>query len=276
MVYHLFARGDNKAHLFRDDDDFAHFLTVLRAGLTRFGIECLAYCLLSNHYHLLVKPYQHSVSRLMQQVNGTYCQWFNRRHGRVGHVLQGRFGSRIIDHHEYLLNAVKYVAMNPVAAGCVANPGDWAWSSYRATAGLCDIPELLTLDPIWGALGCDDDANGRSGYIQHVNTAGSIDESPTGLYSGGEQLSSQIAPLLERYRTEREFLYADRFATRPPLATVLAPATSKDGLKQAAAEAYHRYAYTLQEIGTCVGRSPSTISRWVKPAVAATILPQQP
>ena len=268
-VYHLFARGDDKATIFRDDRDCTHFLEVLGAALQRFDIACVTYCLISTHYHLLAVRHAHSVSRLMQQLNGEYCQWFNRRHGRIGHVLQGRFGSRIVGDESYLLTALRYVVMNPVAAGFVPRPEDWKWSSYRATAGLCAAPPWLTLEGVWTALGCEDSATGRERYIAHVTAGTTPDDYPRVLVFGSDLLARQVRPELTPHRENGDFVYAERFATRPPLADILEDADSTPALQRAVRDAFHRHAYTLREIGAMIGRTPSTISKWIRKADAA-------
>lgn len=262
-AYHLFARGDDKASIFRDDADCTRFLDVLAAALARFAVQCLAYCLLWNHYHLLVVPHEHSVSRLMQSINGTYCRAFNRRHRRVGHVLQGRFGSRIVDDSTYLLTVLRYIAMNPVSGGRVGRPEDWPWSSYRATAGICEVPAFLAVDRIWHALRCEDAVAGRATFIAHVNKSTEATDVETPIVLGSDLLRSQITPLLQPHRKNRDFVCAERFATRPALEDLLGDADSVDTLKRAARLAFQQYAYTLREIGDMVGRTPSTISKWV-------------
>ncbi|HJR58876.1 MAG TPA: transposase [Vicinamibacterales bacterium] len=263
-AYHLFARGDNKAAIFRDDEDCARFLDLLTRVLGRFAVQCLAYCLLWNHFHLLVIPREHSVSRLMHDLNGTYCQWFNRRHKRVGHVLQGRFGSRIVDESDYMLTALRYIAMNPVAGGQVTRPDDWVWSSYRATAGICAAPVFLALDAVWSALHCPDPVAGRARYIAHVAGGADSDELQKALLFGDDLLVRQVRPLVEPHRDTEAFVHAERFAaTRPPLDAILLNADSPWTVKRAARDAFHRYGYTLQEIGDMVGRTPSSISKWI-------------
>lgn len=268
-AYHLFARGDNKMCIFRDDTDCTRFLELLTAALERFTVQCLAYCLLWNHYHLLVIPHEYSVSRLMQYLNGKYCRGFNRRHHRVGHVLQGRFGSRIVDDDEYMLTVLRYIALNPVAGGRVSRLEDWVWSSYRATAGLCAPPPFLAIDRLWTALGCSGADKGRAKYIAHVKKDAGAEEFEKVLVFGSELLGRQVTPLLEPHRNTRAFVYAERFATRPPLDDLLINADSTTALKIAARDAFQRHAYTLEQIGDMVGRSPSTISKWIRQVEAS-------
>ena len=110
-----------------------------RPADTGVGSQFSAFCLLVNHLHLLVTPREQPLWRMMQQLNSTYCSWFNQRHERVGHVLQGRYKSKLIDDCAYFLNATRYLALNPVVAQQVEHPEDW-WSSYRAAIGLATTP----------------------------------------------------------------------------------------------------------------------------------------
>ena len=101
LLHHVFARGNEKACIYADDQDYESFLELLARTLPRFDVRCVAYCLVWNHYHLLLVPNEHPISRLLQQLNSAYCQRFNRRHHRVGHVLQGRYGCRIVEDGAY-------------------------------------------------------------------------------------------------------------------------------------------------------------------------------
>lgn len=262
--YHIFARGDNKAHLFHNDCDYRTFLDFLPQSLDRFAVECLAYCLLSNHYHLLVIPGQYSVSRLMHHLNTTYCVWFNRSHRRVGHVLQGRFGARIVDDAEYLMRAIRYITINPVAASLVKDPADWAWSSYPATAGRCPAPPYLALGRVWEAFSCTTAQSGRARVMRYVAAgAAADDELRQALLFGGDLLARQVKPLLRPHQGTDAYTYADRFAARPPLDALFLNADSRTAVIAAARDAFRRHAYTLRQIGDFVGRTESTISKWI-------------
>ena len=131
MLHHVMSRGNDKREMFIDDVDYARYLELLERSSRRFGIEVIAYCLMPNHVHLLLKPALHPLSRLMQHVNSAYCGWFNRRHGRVGHVLQGRYKAQILESGPSFLRVLRYIMLNPVNARMVARPGDWSWSSFR-------------------------------------------------------------------------------------------------------------------------------------------------
>jgi putative transposase len=262
MQYHVVSRGNEKGCIFVDDQDCESFMELLRAGLTRFGVSCISYCLLWNHFHLLLAVGQHSVSRLMQHVNSKYAQEFNRRHGRVGHLYQGRFGSRMVDHGAYTRAVLRYVALNPVAARRVEDPADWKWSSYRATVGLDAPPTFLALDNVWAAFGTKDAGIGRSRFAQFV-LGGLQDVFTNPLLYGADRLARHVAPLLTPHRSICDYIAAERFAVRPSLGALFEGQFDQGQLEGTAHVAFVEHAYTLAEIAAMVNRSPSTVCRWI-------------
>src|SRR5213083_1354984 len=124
-VYHVFARGNAKQEIFLDDRDRHLFLDLVAQSLRRFSWRCLAYCLMPNHYHLVIRTSAPNLSPGMRQINGVYAQRFNRRHDRVGHVFQGRFGATLIQEDEHLLEAIRYVVLNPLRAGLARSADEW-------------------------------------------------------------------------------------------------------------------------------------------------------
>ncbi len=135
-VYHVTSRGDRREPIYRDDDDRRMQLDIVAQAMDRFDAKVLAYCLMGNHYHLVLVTQQPNLSRLMRHVNGVYTQCFNRRHALVGHVFQGRFKAILVDSDTYLLALCRYVERNPVAAGLARSVADWPWSSYAAHVGV--------------------------------------------------------------------------------------------------------------------------------------------
>jgi putative transposase len=145
-IYHVTSRGDRRESIYRDDLDRQAQLETIAHAMDRFDAQVLAYCQMGNHFHLVLHTRQANLSRLMRHVNGVYTQAFNRRHGLVGHLFQGRFKAILVDRDAYLLALCRYVERNPVAAGLVAGPSDWAWSSCRAHLGLAVTPPWLDTD----------------------------------------------------------------------------------------------------------------------------------
>lgn len=140
------SRGNAGQEIFLNPGDRTAFLETLDLVVARFGWLCHAYCLMGNHYHLLIETPKPNLFQGMRELNGVYTQAFNRCHGRSGHVLQGRFKAILVDKEAYLLELARYVVLNPVRAGLARAAKDWPWSSYRATGGLSDPPPFLVVD----------------------------------------------------------------------------------------------------------------------------------
>ena len=151
-VYHVTSRGDRRESIYRDDADRQSQLQVIAQAMDRFDAQVLAYCLMGNHFHLVLHTRAGTLSRLMRHVNGVYTQRFNHRHGVVGHLFQGRFKAILVDRDAYLLALCRYVERNPVAAGMVDAAAAWPWSSHRAHLGLQPSPDWLDTDGLHGHL----------------------------------------------------------------------------------------------------------------------------
>lgn len=134
-LYHVTSRGARRGAIFRDDDDRTRWLAILATALRACDAHVFAYCLMGNHYHLVVQTRQANLSVLMHRINSIYSPAFNRRHGQCGSLLESRFKAVHVDRDAYLLQACRYVDLNPVRAGLVESPVEWAWSSYRAHTG---------------------------------------------------------------------------------------------------------------------------------------------
>ena len=146
--YHVGVRGVRKTPLFHDDPDRHEILGRLGEVVVRYGWQCLAYCLMTNHFHLVVKTVEPTISRGMQWLNSRYCEYFNGRYGIEGHAIERRFWSKVVACEEQLLTVIPYVLLNPVRAGICARPGDWPWSSYLATARRAPAPSWLAVEQV--------------------------------------------------------------------------------------------------------------------------------
>ncbi|HEX7150253.1 MAG TPA: transposase, partial [Thermoanaerobaculia bacterium] len=151
--YHITSRGNERRDIFRDDADRLLFLSLLAKAVQRFKWSLFTFTLMTNHYHLVLQTPLPNLSRGMQWLNGAYATAFNRRHKRCGHLFQGRFHALLIEKEAYLAQVLRYVALNAVRAGMVERPEDYAWSSYRAIAGLEAAPEWLDLSAALAAFG---------------------------------------------------------------------------------------------------------------------------
>ena len=148
----MIARGNERKSVFRDDADHRRYLERLAFYRDKFGFGLVAYCLMGNHVHLAIERGKFPLSRIMAGLQSSYTQYFNRRHGRVGHLFQGRYKAFLVEKDRYGLALLRYIHENPVKAGVVARPEEYGWSSdrfYRRGRG----PEWLDLDGMLAMLG---------------------------------------------------------------------------------------------------------------------------
>jgi REP element-mobilizing transposase RayT len=143
-TYHVNAHAISNAALFRDGVDRQRFLDLLERTVSSHEWSCYAYCLMGTHYHLVVHTPEANIGIGMKWLNGAYAQGFNRRHGTRGHVFESRYDSRYIEREPHLLEALRYVVNNPVAAGLCDDAAGWSWSSYRAWIGMAPCPRFLS------------------------------------------------------------------------------------------------------------------------------------
>ncbi len=134
-THHVYARGVERRSIFGDDDDRREYLRLFRAVIAQFDWSCLAYCLMPNHVHLLIETCEPNLGRGMHLLHGLYAQLFNTKYGRVGHLFQSRFGSRIVHDEIQLARVADYIVQNPVAAGLCASAQAWPWSGPELASG---------------------------------------------------------------------------------------------------------------------------------------------
>jgi REP element-mobilizing transposase RayT len=258
-LYHVMARGNARGEIFLDDHDRKAFIDNLGRVCARFDWRVWAWCLMSNHYHLLIETLRPALSKGMREVNGVYTQGFNRRHGRVGHVLQGRYKAVLVRKDTHLLELSRYVVLNPVNAGMVEAAGDWQWSSYRAVMGKSSAPGWLvvaeTLELFHNQRGPARRAYARF-VADGVEADDPYDQMPRPGFLGEESFIEEVL---------------DQSAGKPISAEVpkrLRPALSLEQIEKQAgernraiADAYSTGAYTLTEIARYFGIHLSTASR---------------
>lgn len=197
-VYHVTSRGDRQESIFLDDEDRRTFLRLLSREVMQQGWWLYAYCLMDNHYHLLVETPEPGLGRGMGRLNGVYTQAFNRRYGLVGHLFQGRYKAIVVERDSYLLELCRYIVLNPVRAHLVDTPALWPWSSYPATVGTASAPEWLATDRVLRLFHKNRDA-ARPAYARFV-AEGANGPSPwqdlTGqMFLGGDRFLEQMQGL---------------------------------------------------------------------------------
>ncbi len=259
-LYHVTSRGDRREAIYEDDSDRESFLGVLSEVCNRFNWVCHAYCLMSNHYHLLVETPDANLSKGMRQLNGVYTQIFNRLHGKVGHVFQGRYKAVLVDKASYLLELARYIVLNPVRAGMVRSARDWRWSSYRATSGQARSPAFLTTDWVLSAF-----SGKKKRAIENYKAfvaEGKGQPSPwqslrSQVYLGNDAFVAKMQSLLDDDKELSEIPASQRRPAPKPLSHY---ETRNSRRNDAIVEAYASGGYTLKDIGEHFELHYSTVS----------------
>jgi putative transposase len=261
-VYHVTSRGNARHDIVADDRDRSQWLSFLAHVVDRYGWLCHAYCLMDNHYHLVIETPKPNLSIGMRQLNGRYTQAYNRRHEQVGHVFQGRFTAILVEKDAHLLELCRYVVLNPVRAKIVSHPRLWVWSSYRATVGETKAPGWLTTDWILSQFGQRGGpaqaryrtfvAEGRGGPAPWEQLTGQI-------YLGSEKFVAQHQP----NRVIRDIPRRQTQAQRLSLETLF---ERKGDLEKTIHQAYRQYGYRLADIADHLGVHAATVSRRLKRA----------
>lgn len=144
--YHLTSRGNERKDIFRSQRDREKYLSYLRSASERYQAVIHVFCMLSNHYHLLMETPKGNLSQIMRHINGAYTTYFNVKRGRAGHLFQGRYKAILVEKDEYAKELSRYIHLNPVRAGIVEKPEKYPWSSYRYYIGLEKAPDWLVTD----------------------------------------------------------------------------------------------------------------------------------
>ncbi len=257
-VYHLTSRGNARQKIFFSDADRELFLDTLTQVVSRYGWICHGYCLMANHYHLLVETPRGNLAIGMRQLNGLYTQSFNRRHKRVGHLLQGRYKAILVEKESYLLELCRYIVLNPARVKGGVEHAAWKWSSYRATAGRAKVPELLSVDWVLGQFG-KHRRTAQKRYRAFVSDG--LAERPWQELKGQIYLGSE--KFVERHSAAgkqlKEIPRAQLKAAKPTLDRIFAK-NKQAGI----AQAYREHGYRLHEIASHLGVHYATVSRRLK------------
>ena len=267
-LYHVTSRGDNKCTIFSSNKDREKFLSIYSEICTRLQWVTYAWCLMGNHFHLVVETPEPNLSEGMQVLNGTYTQYVNRVHSRTGHLFQGRFHSILVDRNTYLLEVIRYVLLNPVRAGLATSPQDWPWSSFRATVGLEDSPDWLgrafALDAVAQCSGTLEQK--QAFFAAYVESGIQDSRSPMEnlkqqIYLGDDLFVTQAQ---EKILSDTSLSGIVREQKRPPLEFLEDFDRTYPDRKEAMARAYLSGQFSQPEISRFFGVHPSTVCKAVR------------
>lgn len=269
-MYHVTSRGDRREAIFEDDDDRVLFLDVLGQVIKDFNWVCQAYCLMGNHYHLVIETPDGNLSQGMRQLNGVFTQKTNRRHGRTGHLFQGRYEAVLVDADAHLLELARYVVLNPVRAGMVEHAGAWRWSSYRATVGEEPAPPWLATSGLLARFGAPATEAvrryeafvawgiGEESIWRHLNRQ---------VYLGDDRFVVHMQAMRAGGQEDVNVARAQRRPPAPPLGAI---ASAHENREAAMVTAHASGEYSYQQIADFFGVHFTTVGRVVRAAKKAT------
>jgi REP-associated tyrosine transposase len=268
-VYHVTSRGNEKKPVFRSDQDRVNFLNTLQSVAKRYNWICHAYCLMTNHYHLLIETPDANLSLGMRQLNGVYTQLFNKLHGRIGHLFQGRFKAILIQKDSHLLEVCRYTVLNPLRAKMVQRPDDYAWSSYLATAGKAKPHPCLTIDWVLGQFSGKREKAEKE-YRQFVQWGIGRKTIWTEVRGqallGEDDFVDKLSGHLKKHKDIQDIPRSQRFAARPPLEKIFSESIAENKQKRdkMIVQAVEKHGYLQSEIARHLGLHPGSVSRLVR------------
>lgn len=260
-LYHITARGNDKQDIFLREDDYDDFLLILGKACKRYNLILHSYCLMSNHYHLLIETPVGNISQGMRQINSSYTQHFNKKYQRVGHLLQGRFKSILVEKESYLLELSRYISLNPVRARMVEDPKDWPWSSYPQLIGFNKKIPCLFTDWILGQFGTDRESALKT--YQDFILSGIDKESPLKnvkgqIFLGSNEFLTKMEKFINLKEQLAEIPKKQLYSSRPTLVEIF---TSNQVRDKKIYQANQEYGYTLKEIASHLHLHYTTISK---------------
>lgn len=263
-LYHITSRGNRREPIFEDDVDHLVFLELLGQVCARLNWQCYAYCLMTNHYHLVIETAEANLSTGMRQLNGVYTQKYNRRHHRVGHLMQGRYKAILVDKDSYMMELARYVVLNPVRAHMVVHPGQWNWSSYGAMIRRAHPPQWLARDALLALFGGTRKGASKK-YVQFVNAGDAKSAIWCNLrhrmFLGDEAFVEQSLSQCGNLDDLKEIPRLERRIPARSLDYYFSIHPDRDA---AICAAFETGQYSLSEIAKYIGVHYSTVSRIVK------------
>ncbi|MFJ1266936.1 transposase [Legionella lytica] len=263
-LYHITTRGNKQENIYLSDEDRILFLEILSHVCMRCNWVCYAYCLMSNHYHLLVETPHGNLSKGMQLLNGIYTQKFNRTHRRVGHVFQGRFKGILVEKDNYLLELSRYIVLNPVRARMVVSADDWVWSSYLSTINQSAKPSWLSTDYLLSLFG-QNLLEAIKQYQQFVKEGMAVnapwDNLKNQIYLGSNCFVDDLQKKIEQ---GKKLLYIPQSQYMPVKGSLKEYENKSSNRDECITLAYATGQFSLAEIGEHFGLHYSWVSRIVK------------
>ena len=259
-LYHVTSRGDEKRPLFRDDHDFRRRMDWLERTIETYEWLAHAFVLMTNHDHLFVQTPRGNLSAGMQFFNGSYSSYFNARHGRVGHVFQGRYKAILVESRGHYQELSRYIHLNPVRAGLVRRPEEWPWGSCKGYLGPSARLPWITYSQVLGEFGRDE-ATARRLYRRYVlegmteRAESPLKEAVHGLILGSEAFVETIRKKLRGQKADAALPQQRRLLPRPSLAQIREAVGTQMGVAPSDWTRGRRSDDIARAVAACVARS---------------------
>ncbi|KKW30721.1 MAG: hypothetical protein UY72_C0004G0010 [Candidatus Uhrbacteria bacterium GW2011_GWD2_52_7] len=261
-IYHITSRGNKRQDIFDSDDDRLRFLLILESVIETYHWVCHAYCLMGNHYHLLIETPDGNLSAGMRDLNGRFTQISNRIHASTGHIFQGRFKAFLIEEGSYFSEVARYTVLNPVRAGMVKHPREWRWSSYRATAGEGKVPGFLSVRFLLDMLGKNAPRRRYIEYIEEgIHQTSPFDEAEHGYILGSPQFIYEVWAKDPAVEVLEEVNKSERLIGRPTLKEIFQTMQTRNERDDAVVFARMRCGYSVTDIARHLKVHRTTISK---------------
>ncbi|MEW6374964.1 MAG: transposase [Thermodesulfobacteriota bacterium] len=268
--YHITSRGNERRPIFRTKGDYERFIGYLESATERYGAQIHCFCLMPNHYHLLLETQRGNLQAILHHLNTAYTNYFNRKTGRVGHLFQGRYRAILVEKDSYALELSRYIHLNPVRAKLVDRPSRYPWSSYLAYTGKAQGWDWLRIDFILDQMGLNRRrAQGRyRGYVKDGIEKGSPDPLKNVAAStllGSEKFINWVREKwIDRVASHRDLPALRKLSLRPEFGAILKESESRFGRgttesRRVAMYLCHRLSgRPLEEIGDFFGEISSS------------------
>ncbi|MEP1740103.1 MAG: transposase [Kangiellaceae bacterium] len=271
-VYHVTSRGNDRQAIYETKADRYRFLKLLEQACKRHQWSVYAYCLMDNHYHLLIETREATLSKGMRHLNGVYTQWYNntRKEKRFGHLFQGRYKAILVDRDNYLLELSRYIVLNPIRAKMVSELMDYPWSSYRAMVGYFETGDWLAVDWMLGQFSKQKKraiAKYQDFVEEGIGQSSPLKQLQGQLVLGSDQFVTKALRKLPKAK-QKELSEIPKKQRRKVY--VLSSYFKGDNRDQSIAAAYYSGGYSQREIGEYLGLHYSTVSQRLKAYEAKT------
>jgi putative transposase len=265
-LYHVINRGVDRMTIFHSEKDWVKFLVFQARVIKQFSWVCHAFCLMGNHYHILLETPHPNLARGMKILNQLYSQFYNFKYQRCGPVFQGRYKAWLVQREEKFLDNCRYIVNNPVEAKLVQHPSEWSWSSFRATRGLEGKADYLETDFVLSHFGSSPKVAQKmyeEFVLGGIGMESPLKEVRNQIFIGSDSFVKETMMQVNKNHTLQNLSREQKLAGRPALDELFNKRVmrTKKGRNKKIKAAFEIHQFTLKEIGEYLRLNPNYLSR---------------